>query len=73
MKFLKRKLKASFKSATMGVAVVFVLPLASWVQTHPDLVMKIIGQGWGGIAVAVGGVIVAIARMRSLGKDDKEA
>lgn len=64
--FLGRKAKAATKSATMGVAG-GLLALAAFLQSRPDVVEAVVGQGWGGIVVAVAGVAVAVARARTLG------
>jgi hypothetical protein len=60
-----RKAAAAVKSSTIGV-VGLLLAGAAWVQTNPELVNQVVGDGWGGVAVAVAAVVVAVARLRSL-------
>lgn len=62
---LAAKAVAATSSATMGVVGVFLLG-ATWVQTHPELVIAAVGSGWGGIVVALAAVVVAVARFRTL-------
>lgn len=61
---LVRKLKASLKSSTIGVAGLLMLS-AAWITTHPELASAIAPK-WGGTIVACAGLLVAVARARSL-------
>lgn len=66
---LKAKLAAkaisSLTSTTMG-AVGLILVGATWVQTHPEIVVAVVGAGWGGVVVGAAAVVVALCRLRSL-------
>lgn len=68
--FIARKSKASVKSATMGVAGL-VIALAAWAQANPDIVASIAGE-WSGVVLAAIAFAAAVARLRTLGAEDKE-
>jgi len=63
---LKAKAIAGTKSATVGVVAGVFIPAAIWVQSHPQLAADIFGQGWGPVVVAGAGLLVLIARARTL-------
>lgn len=69
-RFIKRKTKASVKSATMGVAGL-VIALAAWAQANPEIVAALAGD-WAGVVLAVIALAAAIARLRTLGAEDSE-
>jgi len=69
--FIKRKAKASAKSATMGVAGL-VIALAAWAQANPEIVATIAGD-WAGVILAGIAFAAAIARLRTLGAEEKDS
>ena len=71
VKFLKRKLKASLGSATMGVASLIVA-IGVWAQAHPDMLNTFVPDKWEGVVLAGLGLVVAIARMRTVDKNGNE-
>lgn len=68
-KKLKNKLKASTKSTTMGISVGLVA-IGGVLSTEQGLTLirTIVPEGYEGLAVAIAGVIVALARMRTVDK-----
>lgn len=68
MKWLKRKLKASVGSATMGVASLIVA-IGVWAQAKPEMVAALVPDNWEGVTLAALGLVVAIARMRTVDKE----
>ena len=66
-KRLKEKLKASTTSATMGVAGGLVA-LGVILNEHPEVIKALVPEHYQGISIAILGVVVALARMRTLGK-----
>jgi hypothetical protein len=69
-KFIARKAKASVRSTTMGVAG-GIIALAAWAQANPEIVTAIAGE-WAGVVLAGIAFAAAIARLRTLGSEDKE-
>lgn len=68
--FIKRKAKASARSATMGVAG-GIIALAAWAQANPEIVAALAGD-WAGVVLAGIAFAAALARLRTLGKEDQE-
>lgn len=64
--FLKRKTKASVKSATMGVAGGLV-GVGLWVQSNPEVLRALVPDNYEGVAIALVGLVVAVARLRTAG------
>lgn len=62
-----RKIKASFGSTTMAVAAA-VVGVGVWLQENPDVLRVLVPENYEGVGVAAIGLLVAIARLRSLGK-----
>lgn len=65
--FLARKALGSLGSATMGVAAAIVA-VGAWVQMHPDVLSTLVSERYRGLALALVGVVVALARLRTVGK-----
>lgn len=62
---IRRKAVASVTSATMGSAAAIVAA-GVWVQNNPSS-LALLGD-WQGVGLAVVGLVVAVARMRTLGR-----
>jgi hypothetical protein len=62
-----RKVKASFGSTTMAVAAATV-SVGVWIQQNPDLISALVPENYEGVSIAALGLIVAIARMRTVDK-----
>lgn len=62
---LAQKALAATGSATVGV-LAGVTAIGLWATTHQDFITSVIGPKWGPVAVAVGALAVALARVRTL-------
>lgn len=72
IKWIVKKLVSARRSATIGVAT-GLLAGAVWIQNNPDIVIQVVGAGWGGVVVGLAALAVAVARLRTLGRDKPES
>ena len=63
--WLKSKALGAVGSATMGVAGL-IIAVGAWVQAHPEFLAAVVPAQYQGVALALVGVVVAVARLRSL-------
>jgi len=65
--FIARKAKGAIKSSTVGVAGLIVTA-GIWMQANPEIIGAVVPDGFEGVTLAVVGLFVAIARLRTAGK-----
>jgi hypothetical protein len=64
---LKDKVSSGATSATIGVAGIIVA-LGVFLQTRPEIIQAIVPDNYEGLTLSLVGVLVALARLRTLGK-----
>ena len=65
--FFARKAKGAVRSSTMGVAGLTIVA-GGWIAAHPDLISTLAPK-YQGVILAVVGLLTAIARLRTAGKE----
>lgn len=64
---IKRKSKGAVRSSTVGVGAL-ILAVGLWVQQNPDTLALVLPDGYQGHVMAVVGLVVILARLRTAGQ-----